>query len=112
MSQMIATCPSGRFRRIQPGDTLYTIALNTQTTVEELLRLNPSINPQTLRIGSVICLPPEHPCTSGLFWRVEKGDSLYKIAEASNTTIQKLLELNPNIVPGNLQIGQSICLPG
>lgn len=112
MSEIINTCPSGRFRRIQPGDTFYTIALNTQTTVAELIRLNPNVDPQNLRIGSIICLPPEQPCPSGLFWRVENGDSLYKIAIASNTTVQKLMDLNPHIVPGNLQIGQSICLPG
>lgn len=111
MSEMIV-CPSGRFRRIQPGDTLYAIALSIQTTVDELLRLNPQINPQNLQVGSVICLPPENQCASGLFWRVEKGDSLYKIAIAANTTVQRLLDLNPHIIPGNLQIGQSICLPG
>lgn len=112
MSELQNNCPSGRFRRIQPGDTLYLIALNIQTTVEELLRLNPGLDPKNLRVGSVICLPPEQVCASGLFWRVAPGDTLYKIARASNTTVSRLLELNPHIVPGNLQIGQSICLPG
>lgn len=105
-------CPSGRYWRIRRGDTLYNIALRTATTVKQLLELNPNINPNNLRIGGLLCLPPEQPCASGLFWRVAPGDTLYAIARANNTTVQRLLELNPNIDPRNLQIGQSICLPG
>jgi len=106
------TCSSGRFWRVRRGDTLYSIALRTQTTIDILLVLNPGIVPETLQIGSLICLPPEvPPCVSGIFWRVASGDTLYQIALATNTTVQRLLELNPRIDPNNLQIGQSICLP-
>lgn len=105
-------CPSGRFWRVQPGDTLYTISLRTETTINILLQLNPGLVPENLQIGSVLCLPPEEPpCASGIFWRVSAGDTLYTIALARNTTINKLLELNPGIEPNNLQIGQNICLP-
>lgn len=105
-------CPSGRYWRVQRGDTLYIIALRTATTVNQLLELNPGFNPYNLRIDSLICLPPERPCPSGVFWEVAEGDTLYRIARTRNTTIEKLLELNPNINPHNLQIGQNICLPG
>lgn len=105
------SCPSGRYWPVKAGDTLYSIALRTATTVNELLTLNPGIDPANLQIGSLICLPPEHPCPSGIFWIVAAGDTLYKIAQANNTTVKRLLELNPNINPENLQIGQTICLP-
>jgi LysM repeat protein len=105
-------CPSGRYWRVKRGDTLYYIALQTATTVNQLLKLNPDINPNNLRIESLICLPPEQPCASGIFWVVAAGDSLYAIAKSSNTTVERLLELNPNIDPNNLQIDQNICLPG
>ena len=105
-------CSSGRFWRVRSGDTLYSIALRTQTTIHNLLVLNPGIAPENLQIGSLICLPPEvPPCASGIFWRVAPGDTLYEIALFRNTTVAKLLELNPGIEPNNLQIGQSICLP-
>lgn len=105
-------CPSGRYWRIKRGDTLFNIALRTATTVNKLLELNPTINPNNLRVDSLVCLPPEQPCASGIFWEVAAGDTLYEIARTSITTVQRLLELNPNIDPNNLQIGQNICLPG
>ncbi len=105
-------CPSDRYWRVKRGDTLYNIAIRTATTVDKLLELNPNINPNNLRIGSLICLPPEQPCPSGIFWEVAAGDTLHEIARFNNTTVKKLLELNPNIDPNNLQIGQNICLPG
>jgi LysM repeat protein len=106
------SCPSGRYWRVKRGDTLFNIALRSATTVNRLLELNPDVNPSNLRIDSLICLPPEQPCSSGIYWEVAVGDTLYKIAKSSNTTVKKLLELNPDIDPNNLQIGQNLCLPG
>ncbi|SMB99947.1 LysM domain-containing protein [Thermanaeromonas toyohensis ToBE] len=103
-------CPSGRYWRVQPGDTLYLIALRLGTTVEELMRLNPGVDPNNLQIGQLICLP-EQQCPSGVYWIVAPGDTLYRIAQAVGTTVEKLLELNPHIDPYNLQVGQAICLP-
>lgn len=105
-------CFSGRFWRVRAGDTLWLIALQTGTTVVELERLNPGVDPYNLRIGQLICLPAERPCPSGVFWVVAAGDTLYGIAQATGTTVERLLELNPNVQPRNLQIGQTICLPG
>ncbi|WP_156275317.1 LysM peptidoglycan-binding domain-containing protein [Neomoorella glycerini] len=105
-------CPSGRYWRVEPGDTLYLIALRIGTTVDELLRLNPGVDPYNLQVGQVLCLPPEPPCPSGVYWEVAPGDTLYSIARATGTTVEKLLELNPHIDPYNLQVGQKICLPG
>ncbi len=104
-------CPSGRFIRIEQGDTLYLIALRLGTTVSELLRLNPGVDPDNLQAGQFICLP-ERLCPSKVFWKVAPGDTLYEIARATGTTVEKLLELNPGVDPLNLQVGQPICLPG
>jgi len=112
MSTRQPPCSSGRYWRVGAGDTLYNIAVRTSTTVNILLQLNPAIDPANLRIDSLICLPPEQTCPSGIFWVVAAGDTLYKIAQANNTSVRKLLELNPNVNPNNLQIGQNICLPG
>ena len=112
MNNRYQPCSSGRFWRINQGDTLYSIALRTKTTIANLLTLNPDIVPENLQIGSLVCLPPEvPPCVSGIFWRVAAGDTLYQIATTTKITVPKLLELNPGIDPNNLQIGQSLCLP-
>ena len=44
----------GQFYRVQPGDTLESIASRSGTTVERLLELNPGIDPVALRIGQRI----------------------------------------------------------
>jgi LysM domain len=43
-----------RFYRVRPGDTLDSIAVRFETTVEELVRLNPGIDPLALSPGQRI----------------------------------------------------------
>jgi LysM repeat protein len=42
---------------------------------------------------------------------VRKGDTLWHIARRYRTTVEAILEANPNIDPNNLQIGDKICIP-
>jgi LysM repeat protein len=51
-----ATAPGeqGTFYRVREGDTLESIAAGNDTTVEQLLILNPGIDPVALRIGQRI----------------------------------------------------------
>ena len=42
---------------VQPGDTLWKIARRYRTTVEELIRANPGIDPDRLQVGQKICVP-------------------------------------------------------
>jgi LysM repeat protein len=46
--------PGGQYYVIQSGDTLGSIAVKYDTTVEELVRLNPDIDPTALRVGERI----------------------------------------------------------
>ncbi|WP_161820785.1 LysM peptidoglycan-binding domain-containing protein [Sporotomaculum syntrophicum] len=105
-------CSSGRYWIVTPGDTLYLIASFVGTTISTLTQLNPDIDPANLQTGQKICLPPERVCPSGVFWLVARGDTLYTIALATGTTVEKLRELNPNVDPLKLLPGQTICLPG
>lgn len=50
-------CPTNIFLEIGPGDTLFQIASEQNTTVGEILTLNPGLDPQNLVVGSFICLP-------------------------------------------------------
>ncbi len=45
---------AGRTYTIQSGDTLGGVAAKENTTVDELLRLNPGIDPKTLHVGQQI----------------------------------------------------------
>lgn len=59
-------CPrSTREYRVRPGDTLNSIARRFDTTIRELRRLNPGLNPDRLRVGMIICVPDnrhDRPC--------------------------------------------------
>lgn len=54
-------CPTGLFLEIGPGDTLFSIAREQGVAVQEILALNPGIDPNNLRVGMVICLPLPRP---------------------------------------------------
>ena len=92
---------------VQKGDTLYQIAQNNNTTVEEIKKLN-NLTSNTLSIGQLLKLPS--PLTPETTYTVQKGDSLYSIAKKYNTTVDKLKELN-NLTTNILSIGQVLKLP-
>jgi len=123
-------CPVGSFAyAIKTGDTLYKIAQQYSTTVDAIIAANPGLNPNNLQVGQVICVPGRRPgpgpgpgpmppgpgrrCPVGSFaYMIQAGDTLFKIAQKNNTTVQAIINLNPGINPNSLQIGQMICVPG
>lgn len=48
------TAPAGQYYVVESGDTLGSIALKYDTTVEELLQLNPDADPEALQVGQRI----------------------------------------------------------
>ena len=105
-------CPSGRFWRVEAGDTFYSIARALDITVDELIRANPGVDALNHEFGHLLYLPEAFPpCPSGVYWEVSPGDTLYSIAQTVGTTVETLLELNPGIDPFTLQVRQKICLP-
>ena len=92
---------------VKKGDTLYQIALDNNTTVDEIKSLNNLTN-NTLMIGELLKLPsallPEDTYT------VQKGDSLYAIAAKYNTTVNALKEVN-NLTSNILSVGQVLKIP-
>lgn len=108
-------CPKGSFSyAVKSGDTLYKLAKMYNTTVEEILELNPDLDPYNVQIGEKICIPEDKPedCPKGTFsYKIKSGDTLYQLAKKYDTTVEEILEVNPDINPYNLQVGQEICIP-
>ena len=92
---------------VKSGDSLYKIAQNYDTTVSEIMQLN-NLTSTALSIGQVLEIPVVTP--TGNTYTVKSGDSLYKIAQANNTTVNELVSLN-NLSSTSLSIGQVLKLP-
>lgn len=93
---------------VKSGDSLYKIAQNYNTTVDELKRLNNLVS-NSLSVGQVLKLPTKQ-ITEENSYIVKSGDSLYKIAQTYNTTVSELMDLN-NLTSTTLRIGQILKLP-
>lgn len=94
---------------VQRGDTLYSLALKYNTTVDKLRKLN-NLNTNTLTIGQILVLPIENDIDEYDIYVVKKGDSLWSISRKFNIDINDLIELN-NLKDLTLQINQSILIP-
>ena len=96
---------------VKSGDTLWSIARNNNTTVDNIKTLN-NLKNNTLTVGQRLIIRNTTSSTpsSGNYYTVVKGDSLYKIANKYNTTVDKLKTLN-NLKSNTLSIGQKLLLP-
>ena len=92
---------------VKKGDTLYSIAMANNTTVDELKKAN-NLTSNILSTGQLLKIPsallPEST------YIVKKGDSLYSIANKYNTTVDELKRIN-NLTSNILSIGQVLKLP-
>ena len=97
---------------VQKGDSLWSIAKKFNTTVNELKNIN-NLTSNTLSIGQTLVLPTKTatPTPSDTnTYIVKSGDSLYKIANQYNTTVNELKQLN-NLSSNLLSIGQVLKIP-
>jgi peptidoglycan endopeptidase LytF len=108
------TCPAGYTAyTVKAGDTFTSIARAYNTTVAALMNANPSVDPNSLLIGQVICVPPAAgPCPAGMTaYKIKSGDTLWALARRYGTSVDAIMKANPGIVPTALRVGQVICIP-
>ena len=95
---------------VQKGDTLYSIANKLGTTVSELKKEN-NLTSNTLQIGQVLRIPTKEIYEEEEnVYVVKKGDTLYSIAAANNTTVDELKRIN-NLTSNILSTGQLLKIP-
>ena len=90
---------------VKSGDSLYRIAINFNTTVDELKRIN-NLSSNNLSIGQKLIIPSNN---SEIIYTVIKGDSLYAISKKFNTSVDEIKRLN-NLSNNNLSIGQKLII--
>lgn len=93
---------------VQKGDTLYKIANQFNLSVQKLKDLNNLTN-DNLQIGQILIINPKNNFETNTYI-VQKGDTLYAIANKYNTDVNTIKELN-NLTNNNLYIGQNLIVP-
>jgi len=120
---------------IKPGDTLSGIAAKYGTTVSALITANPSItDPHKIYAGNTIKIPTSTTTsapavltstytpyssisaapttTTTTTYTIKSGDTLSGIASKYGTTVQALMDANPNIKDKNtIYAGDTIKIP-
>lgn len=98
---------------VQKGDSLWSIASKTNTTVDELKKLN-NLSSNTLQIGQLLKIANDENISNNTenenIYTVVKGDSLWSIANKYNTTVDKIKSAN-NLTSNLLSIGQKLIIP-
>ena len=100
---------------VKKGDTLASIALHFQTTINALLRANPGItNRNVINVGQIIYLPGATLTMSNgqVIYIAKSSDTMGAIARQFNKTLSALIGANPQISNPNLIFpGQRINIP-
>jgi len=112
--QVTQAAPATGYYTVQSGDTLSSIALKFNTTVNALLRANPSLNNSTtIKVGDQLAIPGSLITESGrTIYIVKQGDYLSAIAFAQGVSLSALEAANPNISNYNLVFpGERIVIP-
>ena len=104
------TTPSGTTTKytVKSGDSLWNIAKKYNITVQELKDAN-NLTSNLLSIGQTLIIPSSTTGSTKTY-TVKKGDSLWKIANSFNTTVDDIVKLN-NLTNTTLSIGQTLLIP-
>ena len=96
--------------KVMKGDTLYGIAKKLDTSIDELKKIN-NLTSNTLSIGQILKVPAKTIDTGETeLYQVQKGDTLYSIANKYGITLKELKAIN-NLENDNLAIGQLLNVP-
>ncbi len=91
---------------IQPGDTLWNIAQEYQSSVEDIVDANGLFDSNQITVGQAIVIP-----IVGQFYFVQPGDSLWSISNRYQIDYQVLAEVNQLSTQQPLQVGMRLYIP-
>lgn len=97
---------------VKKGDSLWSIANSYGITVDELVKAN-NLQSNLLNIGQTLTIPTkeiEIPSEEFEVYIVQKGDSLYKIANMFDVSVDDIIKLN-NLGTTSLSINQQLLIP-
>lgn len=95
----------GRTYRVQKGDTLTGIALRHDTTVAELLTVNPGLEADRIHPGQTIDVGEPRP---EVVFKLERGDTLLAAASRYGVSARDLARWNPKLAHRDPRPGTDI----
>lgn len=113
------TPPSGEYvtYTVKAGDTLYRLAQQFETSIDAIIDAN-NLQTTVLSVGQILRIPsnvtttPEEPTPPATqVYTVQRGDSLWKIAQQFGVSVADLIAAN-NLTTNTLQVGQQLIIPG
>ena len=99
---------TSQYHVVVEGDTFGSLAKKYNTTSEAIQKLNPDVEPTKMRIGQKLCVKGSVANTSAKYHVMESGDTFGHLAIKYNTTSKRIQELNPDVDPTKVKIGQKI----
>ena len=93
--------------KVQPGDSVSTIAQNYGISVSTILWENNLSSYSIIRPGDNLDILP----MSGITYKIKSGDSISKIAKNYSIEEEKIISAN-KLADNSLQIGQKLIIPG
>lgn len=94
---------------VEKGDSLYSISRKYNITVDNLKSAN-NLTSNLLSIGQKLVIPKSTASSNEITYTVQKGDSLWLIANKYDTTVDKIKSAN-NLSSNLLSIGQKLIIP-
>ena len=92
---------------VKPGDSLYSIAKKYNSTINEIIALN-GLKNTNLSIGQILLIPTTNSNSNNTYI-VQRGDTLYSIANKFNTTVSSIKNKN-NLTSNTLEIGKVLII--
>ncbi len=104
---------------VQPGDTLFSIAVRYGTTVDAIAQANGLADASQIDTGQELTIPggeqpveqPSEPATGGTTYVVQPGDRLFRIALRYDMSWTRLAEYNGITNPDSIYPGQVLQIP-
>lgn len=110
--------------KVSTGDTLSALSRHYEVSIDMIVRLNPGLKPDSIRIGQVLVIPAlkdkkpyvneklaESPADFSGTYIVKKGDTLWQIALAYNVSPELLAEKNGLTLTSILREGMVLKVP-
>jgi len=106
---------------IKNGETLYSIAHQNHTTIEEVQKANHLKRGETLKVGRILIVPmntyfpnkkkSEKVKQTFVKHKIKSGETLYDIAHANHTTISEVQKENHLQRGETLKVGRVLTVP-